>query len=921
MEPRRLCQLVQGDLDWIVMKALSKERSRRYETANAFAHDLERYLADEPVQAGPPRAGYRLRKFVRRHKGKVLAAGAMLGLLAAGVVASTWQAIRATWAEQATDVALRAETSAKEEALQAQMQAKENERRAREREREARHYWYGADVNLAQQSLELGNGLRLRQTLSRQVPKPDQEDIRGFEWHYLWRQRHSEKMTLTGHTQRVDRVVFSPDGKRLTSASGAEVRVWDLVTGRMARTISVAPARCTAIAFTADGANLALGVAPVDLLPFTENVAPFTQVQIWDIETGRRIREFKKGVAIIEALAFSKDGNSLTIVERDDSVAFIGKPSFAEWLRRAGVMGLSLWIWDLTQGQGKSVPLAATDRQIMQPASVRAAIVADGKTLAAVGPAMPVGWPAGGFAGSVETQADRSERVFCWWDATTGQLIKVLRDPKFWVSNTAFSPSGSGLAYMGIGGTIGVLDTQSGQEQAMPGPPVGPSAVLSFSSDGKMLAATSDAITVMLWDIGSGKRPMILYGHEQPIQCIAFSPDGKLFAAGGEEHTLKVWDTTDAMRPKVLPLQSEKVDIVAAFGAALGESPVKEMVFTPHGEGLATPQNNQIPVWDVATGQIRYKLKWFADPPAGSLLEAWLAPAMPGFGNMIRSIAVSPDRKLIAAAGGGGVKVWDLATAKEQVQIPSEECKVVHFTPNGLSLLVESGYWDTATWKKAEKPPPDFLADAKVFAPDGQTFLTARSHGGEKHTLVALRDITSGTARFTVDVPEVSVATFTPDGKRIALDLPSGAVKWLDAANGQELAVFKGKWRGLSPDGQTAVTTDLGGAVMLWTIESGQEQTVLQGHTQAIFSVAFSPDGRTVATASADRTVKLWDPLTGQERLTLRHEGRTPLRLSFAPDGMTLAVSWGPDPSGRINSKVVTLFQAKSNDTRLRNEP
>src|SRR5947207_1183904 len=67
-EPKKLSRLVRGELDWIVMKALEKDRARRYETATGFARDIERYLADEPVLAGPPGAGYRLRKFVRRNR-------------------------------------------------------------------------------------------------------------------------------------------------------------------------------------------------------------------------------------------------------------------------------------------------------------------------------------------------------------------------------------------------------------------------------------------------------------------------------------------------------------------------------------------------------------------------------------------------------------------------------------------------------------------------------------------------------------------------------------------------------------------------------------------------------------------------------------------------------------------------------------
>ena len=94
-EPAKLTRLVRGELDWIVMKALEKDRNRRYETANGFARDIQRYLADEPVQACPPSAGYRLRKFVRKNRKALVTAAAFLVLLGAAAVVSTWQAFRA----------------------------------------------------------------------------------------------------------------------------------------------------------------------------------------------------------------------------------------------------------------------------------------------------------------------------------------------------------------------------------------------------------------------------------------------------------------------------------------------------------------------------------------------------------------------------------------------------------------------------------------------------------------------------------------------------------------------------------------------------------------------------------------------------------------------------------------------------------
>ncbi len=95
-ESATLDKQLRGDLDWIVMKAIEKDRRRRYDTANALAADVERHLDDEPVSAGPPTAAYRTGKFLRRHKSTVAVAVAMLLLLVTGIAATGWQAIRAT---------------------------------------------------------------------------------------------------------------------------------------------------------------------------------------------------------------------------------------------------------------------------------------------------------------------------------------------------------------------------------------------------------------------------------------------------------------------------------------------------------------------------------------------------------------------------------------------------------------------------------------------------------------------------------------------------------------------------------------------------------------------------------------------------------------------------------------------------------
>jgi predicted negative regulator of RcsB-dependent stress response len=115
-EPARLSKDVRGELDWVVMKALEKDRNRRYETANDFAADIQRYLHDEAVQASPPSAIYRFRKFVQRNKIAIATACIVVAALVAGTVISTWQALRATRAEAVAN-ARRIEAEAKSRSI------------------------------------------------------------------------------------------------------------------------------------------------------------------------------------------------------------------------------------------------------------------------------------------------------------------------------------------------------------------------------------------------------------------------------------------------------------------------------------------------------------------------------------------------------------------------------------------------------------------------------------------------------------------------------------------------------------------------------------------------------------------------------------------------------------------------------------
>jgi tetratricopeptide (TPR) repeat protein/predicted Ser/Thr protein kinase len=135
LEPAKLARLLRGDLDWIVMKALDKDRNRRYETANGFAMDVQCYLAEEPVLAGPPTASYRLRKFLRRNRRAVLATGVLLVALLGGVVGTTWGLVRAVRAEaeaRGAEARAVAERDEKEEARAAEAEQRRDAERQRQ---------------------------------------------------------------------------------------------------------------------------------------------------------------------------------------------------------------------------------------------------------------------------------------------------------------------------------------------------------------------------------------------------------------------------------------------------------------------------------------------------------------------------------------------------------------------------------------------------------------------------------------------------------------------------------------------------------------------------------------------------------------------------------------------------------------------
>ena len=275
-EPAKLCALVKGDLDWIVMKALEKDRRRRYETASSLAADVRRFLAEEPVEARPPSALYRFRKLTRRHKVALSTAGFVAVALLLGTAVSVWQAVRATRAERAS---LRSETAA---------MAERDSATAKQREAEAarenlRRGLYAADLGLVQLSWEGGRIEEVLGLLNRE--KVASPDLCGFEWNYWMRRCHEDLRTI-----KLDRTsfwsAFSADGSRFVASTPPRFVIWDTTVGKQVATASLPGWEGSAMpTLSPDGRRIAIGIY---VRPDRGTMAH--EVAIVDANDGRKLR-------------------------------------------------------------------------------------------------------------------------------------------------------------------------------------------------------------------------------------------------------------------------------------------------------------------------------------------------------------------------------------------------------------------------------------------------------------------------------------------------------------------------------------------------------------------------------------------------------------------------------------------------------
>ena len=805
IEPAKLSKLMRGDLDWITMKALEKDRTRRYETANGLARDIQRYLSDEPVEACPPSATYRLRKFARKNRAALTTAAAIALLLVAGVAVSTWQAVRATTAEQTAKVSEELALDQKRQADDAKKQAEKRRDELAMLNENLRRANYVADMNLAQHAWETNNIVRTRQLLDQHLPKPNEFDLRGFEWHYFDRLFHGDRWSVKAHAGFVTSVALTPDGKRLysfgktslpqaatlTKDLPGEVKLWDTATGRQLPMLLQMPTeKMRRIAVSRDGKHLAASCWDQGF-------------RVWDLATGRSIDLDVPAKEGAYDLGFSPDGKRLVTMSLADAAIDEDPDS-------------TVRIWDLASRKA-TVTLEKFQGLIRVPD-----FSPDGKYLA------------------IPSYLNGVVRVV---EAETGREAFTCKSRDGFLAHVTFSPDSKSLAACRQQGAI-IWDVATHEERATLHSPTHLGVVLAYSPDGKRLAMGTLEGLIELWDVGTGQILHTFKGHGGEIRMVVFSPDSTFLVSAGADGTVRVWDNTE--RQDTLP--------VFEGAARLGH-----MDFSPDGQSLLV-ENLDEERWhlvDVASGKRRggpieidekndHCFDWSAD---GKLLifpspRKTIAIHDTATGACIRtfsldhestcSTAFTPDGHWFALSGPAGpIKILNAQTGEERCSIHHGLTDPVH----NLAISSDGSHLAGA----------DMKGRVKVW----------ETTSGRETTSVQVSDIYMVAIRFS------------SNGKLLALVgnnlvLRSGEARIVDIDARREIMQLRGHAIVVNdvafhPDGQRVATCSADGTIRIWDIPTGQEILTLKGSADAIGSIRFLAGGRQLISASRDGTVRIWD--------------------------------------------------------------